>query len=165
MTSPSIPERNAKLVSLLWATIDHADELAQCHAKLFDQPWDAASFQQFLSHPGSVALIARQGNPQQTVGFIVGQLAADEAEILTFGVDKEWQRLGIGRRLIEGLQRAAIKGEAKKLYLEVAEDNLPALVLYSRVGFKEAGRRKGYYKRPNSDDVDALNLSMALTPA
>ena len=162
MTSAANPERNAKLVSLLWATIDHAEDLAKCHAALFDEPWDTASFQQFLSHPGSVALIARQGNPQETVGFIVGQLAADEAEILTFGVVKDWQRLGIGRRLLDGLQRAAARGEAKKLYLEVAEDNLPALVLYSRVGFKEQGRRKSYYKRPSGTPVDALNLALPL---
>ena len=165
MTVPATPERNAKLVSLLWATVDHAEELAKCHAALFDEPWDTASFQQFLSHPGSVALIARQGNPQETVGFIVGQLAADEAEILTFGVSKDWQRLGIGRRLIDGLQRAAARGEAKKLYLEVAEDNLPALVLYSRVGFKEMGRRKGYYKRASGAAVDALNLAFPLVAA
>ena len=162
MTASVRPERNSKHVSLLWATIEHADDLAGCHAGLFDEPWDTASFQQFLSHPGSVALIAREGNPQTTIGFIVGQLAADEAEILTFGVAKEWQRLGIGRRLIDGLQRAAARGEAKKLYLEVAEDNLPALVLYSRVGFKEAGRRKGYYKRAAEPAVDALNLALPL---
>ena len=163
MNSPSGAARDKRLVSLLWATIDHAEDLAKCHAGLFPEPWDAASFQQFLSHPGSVALIARQGLPQMTVGFIVGQLAADEAEILTFGVAADWQRLGIGRRLLDGLQRAASRGEAKKLFLEVAEDNLPALVLYSRVGFKEAGRRKGYYKRANGPAVDALNLALPLT--
>ena len=162
---PAGSTRDQRLVSLLWATIDHAEDLAACHATLFPEPWDTASFQQFLSHPGSVALIARQGNPQETVGFIVGQLAADEAEILTFGVKQDWQRLGIGRRLIDGLQRAAARGEAKKLFLEVAEDNIPALVLYSRVGFKEAGRRKGYYQRKDGPAMDALNLALPLGPA
>ena len=81
MNPAPAPPRDKRLVSLLWATIDHADELAQCHATLFPEPWDADGFRQFLSHPGSVALIARQGLPQQTVGFIVGQLAADEAEV------------------------------------------------------------------------------------
>ena len=162
MTAAQEPAPNPKMVSLLWATIDHAGDLATCHAALFPEPWTEASFQQFLSHPGSIALVARQGNPQQTVGFIVGQLAADEAEILTFGVIGEWQRLGIGRRLLEGLQRAAVRGGAGKLFLEVAEDNLPALVLYSRCGFKEAGRRKGYYARAEGAPVDALNLSLPL---
>ena len=162
MTTPPMPVHDQKLVSLLWATIDHAEDLAKCHAMLFPEPWDAAAFQQFLSHPGSIALIARQGNPQETVGFIVGQLAADEAEILTFGVVEDWQRLGIGRRLLEGLQRAAVRGEAKRLFLEVAEDNLPALVLYSRIGFKEIGRRKAYYERVDGPAVDALNLAFTL---
>ena len=168
-TPPATPtpaeKPDAKLVSLLWATIDHAAELAKTHAQLFPEPWDEASFTQFLSHPGSVALIARQGNPQQTVGFIVGQLAADEAEILTFGVIEPWRRLGIARRLIDGIKRGAARGGATKLFLEVAEDNLPALVLYSRTGFQEAGRRKGYYQRPGGAAVDALNLALPLTPA
>jgi ribosomal-protein-alanine N-acetyltransferase len=73
--------------------------------------------------------------------------------------------MGIGRRLIDGLCRAASRGEARKLFLEVAEDNLPALVLYSRVGFKEQGRRKGYYKRANGAAVDALNLALPLSPS
>jgi [ribosomal protein S18]-alanine N-acetyltransferase len=162
MAEPVPPARDKRLVSLLWATIDHADSLSACHASLFPDAWSGDSFRQFLSHPGSAALVARHGLQQETVGFIVGQLAADEAEILTFGVAKEWQRLGIGRRLLEGLQRAATRGEAKTLHLEVGEDNLPALVLYSRMGFAEAGRRKGYYKRPDGGSVDALKLVLPL---
>jgi [ribosomal protein S18]-alanine N-acetyltransferase len=164
MTAPQTPVRDKRLVSLLWATIDHADSIAACHATLFPDAWSADSFRQLLAHPGSVALVARHGLAQETVGFIVGQLAADEAEILTFGVAKDWQRLGIGWRLIEGLQRAAARSEAKKLFLEVSEDNLAALVLYSRKGFKEAGRRKDYYKRPDGSSVDALNLVLPLAP-
>ena len=165
MTTPDTPVRDKRFISLLWATIDHADALATCHASLFPEAWTADSFRQFLSHPGSATLVARYGVEQETIGFIVGQLAADEAEILTFGVAKEWQRNGIGMRLLEGLQRAAARGEAKKLFLEVGEDNMPALVLYSRVGFKEAGRRKGYYKRPDGSAVDALNLVLPLGAA
>ena len=162
MTEPAAPVPDKRFVSLLWATIDHAEALSQCHGALFPEGWSVDSFRQFLSHPGSAALVARHGVAQETVGFIVAQLAADEAEILTFGVAKEWQRLGIGQRLLEGLQRAAARGEAKKLFLEVGEDNLPALVLYSRMGFKEAGRRKDYYKKPDGSTVDALNLVLPL---
>jgi [ribosomal protein S18]-alanine N-acetyltransferase len=164
-SQPEKPARDKRFVSLLWATIDHADALAACHASLFPDAWNADSFRQILSHPGSATLVARYGVEQELVGFIVGQLAADEAEILTFGVTEGWQRHGIGMRLLEGLQRAAARGEAKKLFLEVGEDNLPALVLYSRVGFKEGGRRKGYYKRPDGTTVDALNLVLPLSTA
>jgi [ribosomal protein S18]-alanine N-acetyltransferase len=151
-----------KNVSVLWAGVDHAEAVADCHAGLFAEPWNKSAFEGLLSHPGSTALIARTGNPQQTIGFIVGQLAADEAEILTFGVTAAWQRKGVGRKLIEGLMRAAKRAEAKRLFLEVADDNIPAAVLYSRMGFKEVGRRKGYYTRTTGPAADALVLSLSL---
>jgi [ribosomal protein S18]-alanine N-acetyltransferase len=154
--------RDIKNVSVLWASVDHAEALAACHGELFPDGWSKAAFEGLLSHPGSTSLVARHGNPQETVGFIVGQLAADEAEILTFGVAKAWQRHGVGRKLLEGLIRAAKRAEAKRLFLEVADDNVPALVLYHRLGFKESGRRKAYYTRAGGVTADALVLSLAL---
>jgi [ribosomal protein S18]-alanine N-acetyltransferase len=153
---------DANRVSLLWANPEHAAEIATCHAPLFPEPWDAASFERLLENPGSTAFVARHGNPQATLGFIVGVLAADDAEILTIGVAKPYQRCGIARRLIDALARAAKKAEAKHLFLDVADDNIPALVLYSRLGFKEIGLRKGYYQRTSGPAVDALTLQLKL---
>lgn len=158
MTIPN----DLKNVSVLWASVDLAEALADCHAQLFPEPWTKSAFEGLLSHPGSTSLIARHGNPHTTVGFIVGQLAADEAEVLTFGVTKDWQRKGVGRKLLEGLIRAAKRAEAKRLFLEVADDNVPAMVLYHRLGFKESGRRKGYYQRAGAAPADALVLSLSL---
>jgi ribosomal-protein-alanine N-acetyltransferase len=98
----------------------------------------------------------------RAVGFVLGQLAADEAEILTLGVGKDSQRHGIGRRLVEALARAAKKAEARRLHLEVAADNIPALVLYKKLGFQEAGRRKAYYQRAGAPAEDALRLALTL---
>lgn len=158
----SSESRGLKHVSVLWASVDHAADLAALHATLFESAWDTAAFNGLLSHPASTSLVARHGIPQQTIGFIVGRLAADEAEILTLGVGKSWQRHGVARRLIEGLTRAARRAEAKRVFLEVAADNIPATVLYSRLGFKEVGRRKGYYSRNSGPAIDALVLSLQL---
>ncbi|MFM2422580.1 MAG: hypothetical protein RL291_1110, partial [Pseudomonadota bacterium] len=113
-------------------------------------------------HPGSTAFVARTGNPQETVGFVVGQLAADEAELLTIAVVKDWQRSGLGRRLVDALARAAKKAEAKRLHLEVAEDNAAAIALYQQTGFVETGRRKGYYVRSGQPAVDAILMARML---
>ena len=75
------------------------------------------------------------GVPKTCVGFVLAQLAADEAEILTIGVAKDWQRKGIGRRLVEGVARAAQRAEAKKLFLEVAADNDAAMELRKKEGY------------------------------
>jgi [ribosomal protein S18]-alanine N-acetyltransferase len=152
----------AKYVSILWANQEHADTLANLHAALFPQAWDAASFHQLLADPGATSFLARAGNPPEMVGFIVGRLVADEAEILTLGVRNEWQRQGIGRQLVEALARAAKKADVHRLYLEVSVSNGPALLLYKRLGFEEAGRRKGYYENRGEPPEDAINLSLAL---
>lgn len=156
------PFRNLKHVSLLWAAPERAEELAKLHARLFDDAWSTESLRALLEHPASASLIAVAGEPKEIVGFVVGQLAADEAEILSVGVRRSWQRSGLGRHLVEGLMRAARRGEAKKLFLEVAEDNVAALALYRRLQFEQTGRRKGYYERIGGKRVDALILALNL---
>lgn len=149
-------------ISILWASPEHAGELAQLHATLFAKPWDTDSFQRLLMHPGSTSFLARVGTPPQTAGFIVGQLAADEAEILTLGVHKDRQRNGIARRLVEAMARAARKAEVRRLFLEVGQSNGPALALYKGLGFQQVGQRRGYYEHAATPAEDALVLALAL---
>jgi ribosomal-protein-alanine N-acetyltransferase len=144
------------------AATDNAAELAGLHQGLFDKPWDAAAFQGMLGHPGATAFMARLSSPIEVVGFIVGQLAADDAEILTLGVRTDRQRHGIGRKLVEALARAAKKAEARRVFLEVGMANAAALGLYKSLGFQEVGRRKGYYQRPVGPAEDALTLALNL---
>lgn len=162
MMSNVTPLRNIKHVSLLWAAPERAEEIALLHAALFSPAWDAPSIKNLLEHPASTSLAAVAGNPKSVVGFVIGQLAADEAEILSIGVTQEWQRFGLGRMLVEGLARAAKRGDAKRLFLEVAEDNTAAAALYRSLGFAEVGRRKAYYVRAGAPAADALTMALAL---
>jgi ribosomal-protein-alanine N-acetyltransferase len=151
-----------KYVSLLWAGPDQAGAIAGLHEQLFVPPWNEAGIRALLDHPASTAFVAMIGNPKTAVGFIMGQIAADEAEILSIGVAEPWQRKGLGKRLVDGLARAVKKAEGRSIFLEVAADNAAALALYKRLGFTETGRRKGYYERPGAKAVDALRLSLAI---
>jgi ribosomal-protein-alanine N-acetyltransferase len=149
-------------ISILWALPEHAEELAALHAPLFDVPWDAAAFRELLNNPGSISFLARSARPPETIGFVVGRIAADEGEVLSVGVSRVWQRAGIARRLLEAVCRAARKAEARKLCLEVAADNAAAVGLYKTLGFEEVGRRKGYYQRAAGTAEDAINFVIAL---
>lgn len=149
-------------VSLLWAGPEHAAEIAQLQAGLFDSPWSAESIDGLLKHPGSTSFLARLQEPPPAAGFILGQLAADEAEILSLGVRADRQRHGIGRRLVEALGRAAKKADAHRLFLEVGQSNTAAIALYKGLGFQETGRRKGYYQRSGAEPEDALTFALAL---
>jgi ribosomal-protein-alanine N-acetyltransferase len=152
-----------RTVSLLWAGPERAGEIAALHGALFDEGWTEAGVLALLENPASTAFIAQIGGTTKiTVGFILGQIAADEAEILTIGVAPELQRRGLGRRLVEGLARAAKLAEGKRLFLEVAADNGKAQGLYRALGFTDVGLRKGYYKRKAGPAVDAHILALPL---
>ncbi len=152
-----------KYVSLLWAGPEQAADIARLHAELFAPAWSEDSVRALLDHPASTAFMAMVGAaPKTCVGFVMAQLAADEAEILAIGVAKDWQRKGLGRRLVEGVARAAQRAEAKKLYLEVAADNDAAMELYRSAGFLGTGLRRGYYSRAGGEAVDAVTLALRL---
>ncbi len=148
--------------SILWAGPEQASDLAKLHARLFPDAWDAAAFEKLLSHPGSIAFLARLGSPPAVAGFVLAQLAADEAEILTLGVDGAHQRHGVGNKLVEAIIRAAKKSEVRKLFLEVGVKNAAALGLYRKLGFGEVGRRSGYYTAPGAEPQDAVVMALAL---
>lgn len=152
-----------KYVSLLWAGPEQAPIIAALHAELFKPAWSEESIFALLDHPASTAFAAMVGGaPKVCVGFVMAQLAADEAEILTIGVAPAWQRKGVGRKLVEGVARAAQRAEAKKLFLEVAADNDAAMELYRRAGFLGTGLRRGYYERSGAPPVDAVTLALRL---
>lgn len=151
-------------ISLLWALPDDAAAIAALHAALFPTAWDRDAIQALIEHPASLALVATRPS-RMVVGFIIAQIAADEAEILSIGVAPDQQRHGIGRRLVDGAARSAARSEARRLFLDVADSNVAARALYASCGFAEIGRRKAYYTLPGGVREDALQLARDLAPA
>jgi ribosomal-protein-alanine N-acetyltransferase len=135
---------------------DKAEDCARLHAGAFAHPWSREEFAVLLASPstiGAAALDPRRGTLR---GFVVSRLAADEAEILTVAVETAARGSGVGRALVgEHLKQAANAG-AKAVFLEVDEQNAPALALYRRHGFARVGERAGYYRRPDGAAAKAI---------
>jgi [ribosomal protein S18]-alanine N-acetyltransferase len=151
-----------RLVRLRSATAVDAQDCAKLHAELLEPAWDCASFASLLTHPAALGFVAQLSAPAQTVGFILGQVAADEAEVVTLGVQTERRRQGIATRLIEALAETARLAGARLMHLEVAAENTAALALYRKLQFKERGRRKGYYVTAHGAPADAVTFARAL---
>lgn len=138
----------------------HAAVLAGLHAATFERPWDAGSLGRLLALPGSLALLARQADQPQ--GFILLQLAGEEAEVLTVCVLPEHRRRGIAGQLLDAALARLGELGIRRIVLEVATDNAAARALYRRGGFVEVGRRPGYYARTGEPPADALILAREL---
>jgi [ribosomal protein S18]-alanine N-acetyltransferase len=149
-------------LSLLPATAAAAAECARLHAELFEPAWDAESFAKLIVHPAALAFLTRSAMRQQLAGFILGLVAADEAEIITLAVRACQQRQGVATRLIEALARAASTAGARCLRLEVDAGNTAALALYRQRGFLETGRRAAYYMKRKAIAADAVTFRRSL---
>jgi ribosomal protein S18 acetylase RimI-like enzyme len=127
--------------------------LAKLHALCFAEAWDEKAIGDLLQGAGCAALLALSA--EGPVGMMIYRAVADEAEILTLGVDPALQRRGAGGALVEALKSLGIA----KLFLEVASRNEDAIKLYSKAGFVQKGLRKAYY----ASGDDALILRYDLT--
>jgi ribosomal-protein-alanine N-acetyltransferase len=83
------------------ATLLDAPLLAALHADCFARAWDAAEMAQFIGSAESLCLIASNDAMESAPGgFLIARKAADEAELLTFGVVPTCRRMGLGRALL-----------------------------------------------------------------
>ena len=76
----------------------------------------------------------------EKIGYLYYSEIYDRIEINDFYIEDKYKRKGYGSLLLEKL----IEKE-KPITLEVNENNLPAISLYKKYGFKEVAKRKGYY--------------------
>ena len=129
--------------SLSEASPRDAAVFAMLHAASFRRGWSDGEFERLLLERNTLAHRAMIG--RSLAGFILSRLAAGEAEILSVAVASARRGRGLARRLLDlHLRRLAGLG-AQAVFLEVDEDNEPARRLYARAGFREVGRRAGYY--------------------
>ena len=147
-----------------------ATELAAIHARAFageGRPWSGPEILALLGEPVVAVRLAHRertepGGGLTPAGFALYRAVAGEAEILTISVLPEARRSGIGAGLLAACEDGARASGAVRLFLEVAAGNLAARALYDRAGYRECGRRKGYYQRPDSSRDDAVVMEKAL---
>jgi ribosomal-protein-alanine N-acetyltransferase len=128
-----------------------ARECALLHAQSFPIGWSESEMERLLLDSTVICHLARKnGGRGAALAFIMSRIVADEAEILSVAVAPKTRGRGLaGDLLRHHLARVAARGAAR-MFLEVGEDNAPALRLYARAGFREVGRRAGYYPRGTS---------------
>lgn len=123
-------------------------EVANIEARVFSMPWSEQGFADALKQD-TIFVTAKQ--EEQVVGYCGMYCSFEEGEITNVAVLPEAQNLGIGKKIISGLLRAAQEKNISRIVLEVRVSNLPAIRLYEGFGFQKAGIRKGFYEKPRED--------------
>jgi len=144
------------------ASIADAEAVTKLHAQGFYRGWPREEFAALLADRARTPAYVACDSRHRVAGFAMLRLAADEAELVTIAVAPKWRGKGIGAALLRAAFADLLMSPARKMFLEVAEDNASALALYRRHGFAEIGRRTGYYPRPDGTPATALVMSCDL---
>ena len=140
---------------------EDAGELARIHAKGFYRGWPTAEFMSFLSEPGTPVYVACDAR-RRIAGFALIRLAADESELLTIAVDPKWRGKRVGEALLRAVFDDLLMSPARRMFLEVSEENQAAIKLYARQGFATIAKRQGYYPKPDGTAATALVMARDL---
>jgi ribosomal-protein-alanine N-acetyltransferase len=137
------------MMKIIPMTDAHVDAVADLEAICFADPWSANSVASELTNPLSCWLVALEADT--VVGYIGSQTVMGETDMMNVAVHPDHRRKGIAESLIRALVQKLKECESHCLTLEVRASNAPAIALYEKLGFTEAGRRRNYYRNPKED--------------
>jgi len=113
----------------------------------FIDPWNEQLFKDALD---SIFVFEKD---RSLAGYIVFESVLDEGHITNLAVAQGYQRQGVASKLIEHVLDIAKGLKIKQIFLEVRQSNEAAKKLYQKFGFKEIGKRKGYYPNAKEDAI------------
>ena len=129
----------------------HIEQIAALERQCFSTPWSEAALEEELYNPQASFIVA-EGPGEQVLGYAGLQVILDEGYIANIAVRPDVRRQGIAGALLDVYCRFGQVNLAF-LTLEVRASNAPAIALYRKYGFQQAGLRKNYYDRPREDGV------------
>lgn len=134
------------------ALVKYLDRLYEIERECFyEEAFTKKQIAQLLTDYNSISLIARENG--EIVGFVVGMVYPDRkavnGHVLTIDVSPSHRRKGIGRMLLQEMESIFSQKGVQACLLEVREDNVAAISLYRKLGYKEVGRLENYYGTAN----------------
>lgn len=115
-TSPEEKDTVRDLNQRLWG---------ETEVHTFDRDWSVGSIP---------ALLAESDG--QVIGFASFAEMGDAILLVSLGVEPCYQRCGVGKALMDAVEREARAAGKKRVVLSTTNDNLPALAFYQRLGYR-----------------------------
>lgn len=128
------------------------DRIMEIEKDCFTTPWSRESFLIEIT----TNLLARY-IVAEVEGVVAGYggiwMIAGEGHITNIAVETNYRKLGIGKKIVEGLINLSIAMGIESMTLEVRKSNISAQNLYKQYGFLSQGIRPNYYQDDNEDAI------------
>ncbi len=123
----------------------------------YEKKFNKEQFFEFILKEYNTFILS-EPNP---VGYLKATIIKDQMEIISFVIDKNYRKKGIGKTLLNKTLLIAAKKKISSIFLEVSVENNIAIDLYKKVNFLKIGERKNYYSL-NGRKVNAYIMKLNL---
>ena len=124
----------------------------------FAVPWSRQAFWQEAASERAYYLLVLED--EKIIGYAGTWIILDEAQITNVAIAPEYRGRGIGSQLMKELICQVKARGATAMTLEVRPSNAPAIALYTSFGFRDTGRRPGYYQDNGEDAIIMWNTKL-----
>lgn len=152
--APTLPLRNATPADL--------DGLVELEAVCFESDrLSRRSFRKLVDSPTAACRVAAAAGRIVGYALLLFRSGTGLARLYSIAVHPAQRGTGLGALLLKDSERIAFDRDRVILRLEVREDNVEAIRLYQRHGYRRIGRYLNYY----ADRTDALRFEKRLRGA
>tara|TARA_X000000950_G_scaffold280363_2_gene374845 strand:- start:788 stop:1228 length:441 start_codon:yes stop_codon:yes gene_type:complete len=124
----------------------------------YEKKISKAEFTTFILKEYNIFIVPEQ-NP---VGYLKATMIKDQMEIISFVIDKNNRKKGIGKTLLNQTLLIAANKKISSIFLEVSVENNVAINLYEKFNFLKIGKRKNYYNF-NGKKINAYIMKLNLS--
>jgi len=124
------------------------------------EPWNMKAITEVMRLDGIKSFVSTTENI--ITAYIIYRIIIDECEIVSIAVADSFKQKKIGKSLLDRMVEEIKKSDVNVVHLEVAEDNTAAINMYKKSGFKESGKRPGYYNRGAEKPVNAILMKLTI---
>lgn len=146
------------------ARLGDAERLAQMSGQLIEhgltRRWTSRRVADALCNADTTGVVSVDNGALMGFALMAYDFPQREAHLLLLAVELPQRRHGLGRALVDWLERIGRLGGIARFQLEVRADAPGAQRFYTRLGYRQVARLPGYYE----GKLDAMRMLRVPTP-
>ena len=143
------------------ATLDDIPDLLTVETQCFTTDrLSRRSFRHLLTRGNAVTLLDEHDGRLRGYVLLLFSRSASIARLYSIAVHPDFARRGVGNRLLESAEAAALDRDCVSMRLEIRRDNPASLALFRRHGYRQFKEVLDYYQ----DHMTALRFEKRLVP-
>jgi ribosomal protein S18 acetylase RimI-like enzyme len=103
----------------------------------------AATIVRYIRNPEVEVVVSRHEG--RLAGFVISEFHEEHVHLVLLAVGPDYRRSGMGRMLIEWIERMALDAGIFRMVLEVRAGRPDARAFYEAIGYRFVKRLKGYH--------------------